>query len=174
MKLTFPAILIIIVSFGLAFFFLQMLIPLIQVRTEGQDQESFDARFFGYGSSQTIVFNFTQMAAEGDGEGGATLERIKKTLASCETVYLDLLYSRGKMVIAIDDDQNMQDDELCSMAISHWSHGMFTSLDCLPPGDKLAKWDGWKHGESADVSQIKQYCKVISLFYVGEIVPAET
>lgn len=70
----------------------------------------------------------------------------------------------------LDDDVQ---DESCSIAINLWAGGIYTSLDCLIPNEKVAAWDGWKNIGSPDVSQISEHCNEIRSFEVGEIVPAE-
>ena len=159
-KLNLITILAIIVTVGSVIFFTQLLIPLVQFNIEHQDDQEFDERFFGYGSSQTININFT----EDDVESG--IERGRGTFASCNQTYLDLIYDPDRMNIAIDDEVR---DDTCMMAIREWVGGVYTGLDCAVPQEKLAGWDAWTR--AADTSQLREHCKVISSLYVGEIVP---
>lgn len=167
-KLNLLTVLAIVVTFGTAIFISQLLIPVAQFRMENQDQEAFDQRFFGYGSSQTINVNFTQIALSSN--DADSVERATQALASCEPAYFDFVYDQDRMIIAIDDDVQ---DESCSIAINLWAGGIYTSLDCLIPNEKVAAWDGWKNIGSPDVSQISEHCNEIRSFEVGEIVPAE-
>ena len=162
-KLRLLTILAIIVTFGTAIFVTQMLIPLVQFNIEQQDDQAFDERFFGYGTSQTVSINFTQSGVEGE------IERGKQAFASCKVTYFDLIYDNDRMNIAIDDKVP---DGTCAMAIRQWASGTFTSLDCSIPQDKLSSWDEWTR--SPNVSQLREHCKEISSSYVGEIVPAES
>lgn len=167
-KLNLLTILAIIVTLGTGIFISQLLVPVAQFRIENQDPEAFDQRFFGYGSSQTINVNFTQIAEKNSDDG--SLERATQALASCEPAYFDLIYDQDRMIIAIDDEIQ---DESCSMAINRWASGIYTSLDCLVPREELATWDSWKNAGSPDVSQIRKHCDEIRSFEVGEVVPAE-
>jgi hypothetical protein len=161
-KLNLITILAIIVTFGSAIFATQLLIPFVQFSIDQQDDQAFEQRFFGYGSSQTINVNFTQGDIEGD------IERGRQALASCDQAYLNLIYDRDRMNIVIDDEAR---DATCAMAIREWVGGTYTGLDCALPQEKLAVWDAWT--ESPDTSQLRDHCKVISSLYVGELVTAE-
>jgi hypothetical protein len=161
-KLSLITILAIIVTFGSAIFATQLLIPFVQFSIEQQDDQAFEQRFFGYGSSQTVNINFTQGEIEGE------IGRGRQALASCDQAYLDLIYDRDRMNIAIDDEVR---DTTCAMAIREWMGGTYTGLDCAVPQEKLAGWDAWTR--AADASQLREHCKVISSLYVGEIVSAD-
>ena len=161
-KLNLITILAIIVTFGSVIFVTQLLIPLVQFNIEQQDDQAFDERFFGYGSSQTVNINFTEGNVESE------IERGRETFASCNQAYLDLSYHPDRMNIAIDDEMR---DDMCVMAIREWVGGVYTGLDCAVPQEKLTGWDAWTR--AADTSQLREHCKVISSLYVGEIVPAD-
>jgi hypothetical protein len=162
LKLNLITILAIIVTFGSAIFVTQLLIPVAQFNIEQQDDQAFEQRFFGYGSSQTVYINFTEADIEDE------IQRGKETLASCNQAYLDLIYDLDRINIAIDDEVR---DTTCAMAIREWMGGTYTGLDCAVPQEKLAGWDAWTR--AADASQLREHCKVISSLYVGEIVSAD-
>jgi hypothetical protein len=138
-----------------------MLVPLLQARTELKDDEAFAERFFGYGSSQTIK-------ADLSGQDSSSIARADQVLHSCGQAFVDLTYKDdGRMMIAIDDEK--PDDRQCRMAIRSYSDTT-KELDCAVPVERLAIWNTWKDPDGPYVSEIEEYCKVISSFN-GSIEP---
>lgn len=132
-----------------------------------QDDEAFNQKFFGYGASQTLHINFTEISSN-ELDLNSNVTRAKKILASCEPAYMDLSYSRGSMIVAVDN-QDLITAGVCSLAIVHTAGAVTTDLDCVVPQEKMAIWNGWANLEAPRISEIREHCKEINSF-IAEIV----
>lgn len=163
-KFNFLSILITIGIIGMGIFVWQMLIPFIQVNTERQDVQAFDDRFFGFGDSKTIVVNFTSLTGESL-DSDADVMKAETAISGCQFSYIDMLYPRGRMNIAIDDETQ---DNTCSSAIRFYKDNTIRTLDCRVPSETMTSWSTWKNRDFPSTAEIDPHCRELSSFEVSE------
>jgi hypothetical protein len=153
----------------ITFFVFQMLIPLIQANKEKEANNVIEERFFGWGSSQTVMVNMSSFSDELN--QSADVRNVEDKLQSCTQGSIDLLYPNYKRLMIVIDDESSGKGQ-CTMAIKVYAHTI-DFLDCNVPSNHLILWDGWKNRSSPDVSQIKDSCRVVSSSPGATIVPIE-